>query len=205
MNNAERNRLKEAYFEDKTSSEEEKLLKNDTSDTYFAVLKEEKTQKMDWSFEDFLAVAEPKTTPKIVSLPFKRTLYWAVASVALIICGTLVFKPTSTVKPTQYADKKTQHKTNGTDTLIPTEIIKVEQPILAEKIVEKSHLKPTKKTPIPDEQPTYNPEYVVINGKPIYDLEEAKEVTINSLNLFANNVEKSVSEMDNIKHLSVKF
>ena len=60
------------------------------------------------------------------------------------------------------------------------------------------------KKPQPNES-TYNPEYVVINGKPIYDLEEAKELTMSSLNLLTSNVEKSVSSMENVKYLSIKF
>ncbi|WP_407491522.1 hypothetical protein [Elizabethkingia anophelis] len=51
----------------------------------------------------------------------------------------------------------------------------------------------------------YNPNYVLINGKPVYDKEEAADLTKKSLNLLASNLDKGIEKVGLIKHLSVNF
>ncbi len=51
----------------------------------------------------------------------------------------------------------------------------------------------------------YNPNYVLINGKPVYDEEEAADLTKKSLNLLASNLDKGIEKVGLIKHLSVNF
>ncbi len=197
MNNDKIKRLQEAYFEGKLSKEDEKWLKENSDDAYFKALNETKKEEMDWSFEEFLSVVE-EPAPKTMTFSY-RNYYWAAASVVLIVFSTFFFimSGEKEEKP-QYA--KLDSKEEPKNEIVP-EVI--EEP--KEKPIPTTTKKVTpKKAPI-SEEPAYNPEYVVINGKPVYDLEEAKELTMNSLNLLASNVEKSVSGMENVKHLSIKF
>lgn len=204
MNNEEIDRLKDAYFAGKSSKEDEKRLKSTVNDPFFKALKEEQDQTMDWSFDDFLAIAEQEEPVKKVGVfSFRKPFYWAAASIAFVVFGTLFLVRNTTIEQPQYAQNKDVPSENINPN--PTEEPVVEEEIrLPEKTVVKTVSKQIKRTQIPEEI-AYNPEYVIINGKPIYDLEEAKELTMNSLNLLANNVEKSVSEMENVKRLSIKF
>lgn len=209
MSNDKINRLKELYFAGKTSREEEKWLKENTKDPFFDVLKEEQKQEMNWGFDEFLdTVEQEKPVKRIGGYNFRKMVYWAAASVALVVFGTLFVMRGNSIDKPQYA----KHEDGSEFQIHPKEEINDTQPEeTGEEITElpiKEVVKPVskqkEKTPIPQED-TYHPEYVVINGKPIYDLEEAKELTLSSLNLFASNMEKSVSEMENVKHLSIKF
>lgn len=212
MNNDKINRLKEAYFEGKTSKEEEKWLKENTEDVYFNALKEEQNQKMNWNFDEFVAIVEEKESEKRIGVfSFRKTIYWtAAASVIIAVLGVFLLMQRNTIEKPQYAKQQNEPdqpeaRLVVTDDTSSEKIIKEDNQLPTKKVVKTGS--PSKKEALnPDaEQPTYNPEYVVINGKPVYDLEEAKELTMSSLNLLASNVEKSVSGMENVKHLSVKF
>lgn len=212
MNNDKINRLKESYFSGKSSKEEEKWLKENANDAYFNTLKEEQKEEMSWEFDDFLATVEQEEpVKKIGSFSFRKMTYWAAASVALIVFGTFMFMQSNNIGKPQHAKQDDAPQVPVTEPTKNTEDIPAEKRIEDEiqfprKKTEKRVPQPQKEAQLPvEEQPTYNPEYVVINGKPIYDLEEARELTMNSLNLLASNVEKSVSGMENIKHLSIKF
>lgn len=213
MNNDKINRLKEAYFEGKTSKEEEKWLKENTDDAYFNLLREEQNQQMNWNFDDFVTTVEEKVSEKRIGVfSFRKTIYWtAAASVIIAVLGVFVLMQKNTIEKPYYAKQQntseqpeTKLVVNG-DNHLPEKIIKEDNQLPTKNVV-RARLYPKKEAPNPEtEQPTYNPEYVVINGKPVYDLEEAKELTMSSLNLLASNVEKSVSSMENVKHLSIKF
>jgi len=206
---------KEKYFAGTSSAEEEKWLKEHSEDPFFKVLKEEQGEKMDWAFDDFLDVAgAQKIAGKSSGASFRKIGYWSAAAVFLIVFGTVLL--------TKNKQEKTliakQGKATEQETTKQLPEVKKETQVIVpaeQKEPEKNKEQPVKKVkpysaykqqlPFPEEAPAYYPEYVVINGKPVYDLEEAKELTKNSLALLATNVEKSVSEMEHIKHLSVKF
>ncbi|NGF74658.1 hypothetical protein G5B10_02125 [Fluviicola sp. SGL-29] len=208
MNSDKINRMKDAYFSGTSSKEEERQLKETSNDPFFNTLKAEQQQEMNWSFDEFLSVVEQEEPVKRVGVfTFRKMVYWAAASVAAVFFGASLFMYNSTLeKP-----KLVKHEVKQDPVMIPEETPD-EQPteeptnVLPEQPVRKPKKAITyqKKKPQPSES-AYNPEYVVINGKPIYDLEEAKELTMSSLNLLTSNVEKSVSSMENVKYLSIKF
>lgn len=213
MNNDKINRLKEVYFEGKTSKKEEKWLKENTEDAYFNTLKEEQSQQMNWNFDDFVAIVEEKESEKRIGVfSFTKTIYWsAAASVVIAVLGVFLLMQPNTIEKPQYAKQQSKPEPSEAELVVTDDntssekIIKEVNQLPAKKVV-KTGSSSKKEAPNPDaEQPTYNPEYVVINGKPVYDLEEAKELTMSSLNLLASNVEKSVSGMESVKHLSIKF
>lgn len=206
MSNEEIDRLKEAYFSGKSSGEEEQWLKKNANDPFFNTLKEEREQKTDWNFDDFLTTVEKEEPAKIGIFSYRKMVYRAAAAVALIVFGILFFVQNTNIEQPKY----TKHEDAPATKIKPKEKVNNTLPeeIIEEKIQlpEKRTVKPvSKQKAIIPEEDTYNPEYVVINGKPIYDPEEAKELTMNSLNLLASNMEKGVSGMENIKYLSVKF
>ncbi len=86
--------LEKKYLEGKTTSEEEKFLKEMSADSWFQTLKDEKSEKMDWSFEEFLEEAEnqkviPITSKKSTTLP---KLFWMAASLVVLFGLYLSFK-----------------------------------------------------------------------------------------------------------------
>ena len=46
----------------------------------------------------------------------------------------------------------------------------------------------------------YNPNYVIINGKPIYDENEAIAVTENAFNYFASNVTQTINHAESAQN-----
>lgn len=173
-------------------------------DRYFAVLKGEKKVKVDWSFDDFMtSVAEKEVTKKkIISL--RPILYWSAAAVFILALGSYYFlKQESGMKQIARTPINQQKPATKMDVQLvpPNKVVANELPV---KKAKKQRLKQKEISPTPIET-QYNPEYVVINGEPIYDLQEAKEATLKSLDLLASNVDKSVSSMENVKHMSIKF
>ncbi len=49
----------------------------------------------------------------------------------------------------------------------------------------------------------YQADYVVLNGKPVTNEQEAVELTLKSLGLLANNLENGVDKAMNIKQMSI--
>lgn len=207
MNNDKINRLKKAYFSGNSTKEDEKWLKENSGDPLFTALKEEKDQGMDWSFADFMAVTgQEESTQRIGVFSFRKMIYWSAAAAALLVAGLLLFQDTGTqeslVAKNESQPELPVQPTEETTDVPDAEEINTEK---TEKPVKKVTRHRQKKiTPQPEEN-AYHPEYVVINGKPIYDMDEARELTMSSLNLLASNMEKSVSGMENIKYLSIKF
>jgi hypothetical protein len=163
---------------------------------------------MNWDFDAFLEHVETQeTTQKAGVFRFRKVVYWVAASVVLFIVCSLLFLQNDTmhqipmaknVKPITQPEETSEPKEE--EVITPIQVATVERPA-TKKMVKK----PQHKTAPFSEETTYHPEYVVINGKPIYDLEEAKQLTLSSLNMLTNNVEKSVSTMENVKYLSIKI
>lgn len=88
-------KLKEKYFQGETSTEEEQLLKNESTDSIFEFFKEEKQEKMDWDFDSFLEKANaqesedekiiPISAPRIGQKKKSNYVWLAAASVILLV------------------------------------------------------------------------------------------------------------------------
>ncbi|MBN9292902.1 MAG: hypothetical protein J0G96_02855 [Flavobacteriia bacterium] len=209
MSNDKIDTRKEKYFAGTSSAEEEKWLKEHSGDPFFKALKEEQEEKMDWEFDDFLAIAGvQKVTGKSFRISFRKIGYWSAAAVFLIVFGTILLtrhkqEKTLIAKQNKVTEQKTKKQLPEVKEETPVIVLTEQKEEPAKRV--KTHPAQKQQPSFPEEITAYYPEYVVINGKPVYDLEEAKELTKNSLALLATNVEKSVSEMEHIKHLSVKF
>jgi len=172
------------------------------------VLNEEKNETMNWDFAAFMEQVEPnQESKKIVWFASKKWISVAAAAAILLGLGIWSIFQFDNSKPQNLAENK-EIKLKNTSKEEEIKIDKVEEPevLIAENNDVQSISKATQFTNKKSkEESAYNPEYVIINGEPVYDLELAKQMTLQSLNMFAENVEKSVTSMEHIKHLSIKF
>lgn len=221
------------FFEgEELTPEEELFLKNESDNPYFSFLKEEKQEKLDISFEDFLKKTEE---PKVVALPIKKTsykMYWMAASLVLLmgISALWMFNQPQKMEPA-IAKNPDVPKKEIVDPVLPVEKTIEEnstpKPVLAnqesqkvdktanDKVVkelvrkefeklmaqqENQSNKEEKQIQVPTESISdYNPNYVIINGKPIYDEGEAIAVTENAFNYFASNVTQTINHAESAK------
>lgn len=222
------------FFEgEELTPEEELFLKNESENPYFSFLKEEKQEKLDISFEDFLKKTEE---PKIVALPIKKTsykMYWMAASLILLmgisafwifdqpkkIETTIAKTPdvpkkekvekvpqveetieqTSTPKPV-LANQETQKVDKTTNDKVVKELVRKEfEKLMAQQETQSN--KEEKQIQVPTESISdYNPNYVIINGKPMYDEQEAIAVTENAFNYFASNVTQTINHAESAQN-----
>ncbi|MNK21516.1 hypothetical protein D3C87_397750 [compost metagenome] len=218
------------FFEgEELTPEEELFLKNESDNPYFSFLQEEKQEKLDISFEDFLKKTEE---PKIIPMPIKKSsykVYWMAASVVLLmgISAIWMFNQPQDIETVIVKNNEQPKKGNTTPVKPVEETIETSsepKPILAnqenkktdeipnEKAVkdlvkkefdrlmaqqDSSIKKGDKQLQSPAQSKTdYNPNYVIINGKPIYDENEAIAVTENAFNYFASNVTETINHAE---------
>lgn len=228
------------FFEgEELTPEEELFLKNESDNPYFSFLKEEKQEKLDINFEDFLNKATKQNVteePKIMALPIAKrksyTQYWMAASLVLLmgIGGFWIFNNPENIE-TQIVKHTETPKKVETPKVSPMEDISTQQPVLAQQNVQPKTQKVEKKNAVENQeskalfayhQPKeiktdnqnqnkvnsdsdYNPNYVIINGKPIYSEQEAIAVTEDTFNYFASNVTQTINHAESAQSQSLDF
>lgn len=223
------------FFEGEELSPEEYLfLKNESDNPYFSFLKEEKQEKLDIKFEDFLNKATKQNVtkePKIVALPIVKrksyTQYWMAASLVLLmgISGFWMFNNPENIEP-QIAKHTETPKKVETPKVSPIENGSTQQPVLTQQNTQPKIQKVAKKnaaetTQFAYHQPKeikkdqnlnkvnsdsdYNPNYVIINGKPIYNEQEAIAITKDTFNYFASNVTQTINHAESAQNQTVDF
>ena len=217
------------------SPEEELFLKNESDNPYFSFLKEEKQEKLDIKFEDFLNKATKQNVtkePKIVALPIVKrksyTQYWMAASLVLLmgISGFWMFNNPENIEP-QIAKHTETPKKVETPKVSPIENGSTQQPVLTQQNTQPKTQKVAKKNAVENQesktqfayhQPKeikkdqnlnkvnsdsdYNPNYVIVNGKPIYNEQEAIAVTEDTFNYFASNVTQTINHAESAQNVS---
>jgi len=218
--------LEEKYFNGQSSLEEEKALKSSDS-VFFQSLNQEKDIKMDWSFADFESQINED---KKYSVWWNRSwVKYAAAAVLLMSLGLALFlnqestmqgpvvakKEMKELKP---ADKKPFDNQNveiavpnANDRVSAEESRKLMR--TAETFKRPKRKKQAKDWTVKKEvvteslesttEESYRADYVVLNGKPVVNEEEAVELTLKSLGLLANNLENGVDKAMNIKQMSI--
>ena len=225
------------FFEGEELTPEEHLfLKNESDNPYFSFLKEEKQDKLDIKFEDFLKKATKQNDtkePKIVALPIVKrksyTQYWMAASLVLLmgISGFWMFNNPENIEP-QIAKHTETPKKVETPKVSPIEKASTQQPVLAQQNIQPKTQKIEKKNAVENQelkaqfayhQPKeiktdnqnqskvnsdsdYNPNYVIINGKPVYNEQEAIAVTEDTFNFFASNVTQTINHAESAQNVS---
>jgi hypothetical protein len=222
------------FFEgEELTPEEELFLKNESDNPYFSFLKEEKQEKLDMNFEDFLKKTKE---PKIVALPIKKTsykVYWMAASLVLLMgvgafwminqpqkMETVIAKnpefpkkeKVENVSPVVETEEQTTRPKEVLATQESQKIDKVSDDNAVKELVQKEvkrlmaqqetqSKKEEKQVTDPVESiADYNPNYVIINGKPIYDESEAIAVTENAFNYFASNVTQTINHAESAQN-----
>lgn len=215
------------FFEGEELTPEEHLfLKNESDNPYFSFLKEEKQDKLDISFDDFLNKTEE---PKIVALPIVKkksyTQYWMAASLVLLmgVTGFWMFNNPENIEP-QIAKHTETPKKVETPKVSPIENGSTQQLVLTQQNTQPKIQKVAKKnaaetTQFAYHQPKqiktdyqqqnqvnsdsdYNPNYVIINGKPIYNEQEAIAIAEDTFNFFASNVTQTINHAESAQNVS---
>ena len=157
--------------------------------------------------------------------------YWMAASLVTLF-GMMMFFNSDitepTLKPIASNESNSSEKPAQTNTIKQTENQEINSNSNIIKVT-KNNVKPTKKinhefrnehqniasqpsktveksTEIlenPAEE--YSADYVIVNGKKIYNEEEAIDITKEAFQLFASNVTKTINQAEPIKNLSINF
>ena len=218
--------LEEKYFNGQSSLEEEGELKN-SDHVFFQTLNQEKNVKMDWSFDDF--ESQINADKKLIVWWKYSWVKYAAAAVLLMTIGIALFlnqKPTIEVpvlveknmkdlKPAK--NKSIEHQNteaanpNPNDRILSDgsrKAMQTAETFKRPKIKKQAKDWTAKKEVVIEnlESATgqaYREDYVVLNGKPVANEEEAVELTLKSLGLLANNLENGVDKAMNIKQMSI--
>lgn len=201
--------VKDKYWQGKSSLKEERLLKD--KGYYFERLQEAKAEKMDWTFEEFLAKAEaePQQAPaKRKTIPLWK---YAGAAAAMLLIGFALYHAPL---PQQNGNKETialqketapgdsQHKDLGLDVNVKEKAAPDMLEQTKETLVNRADQPAKEAAPTgdsADERPM-----VLVNGKPVYD-EEAIKIIEASLYVVTSNLKEGKHAIEKIKHLNIKL
>jgi len=218
--------LKDKYFNGQSSLEEEKELKN-SEDFFFQSLNEEKNLKMEWSFEDFESnINESKKGNMWWN---DSWIKYAAAAVLLMSIGLALFlnqqsaiqspllakKEINDLKPADngpVGHQRTEivhpHTEDRIQVIKRTKTLQTAETVKRPKIGKQTESRAVKKEVATESlesetAASYQADYVVLNGKPVANEQEAVELTLKSLGLLANNLENGVDKAMNIKQMSI--
>lgn len=206
--------------------------KDKFQDKYNEIFQEIKEEKMDWNFEDFLAQTKEKPEgAKIVPLQKKSSKQWLyiAASLVLITGFGIVLKnnffESTTVKPTEIAQKDNSENTDNLiiaqttsvksdDSNFPTTRTVNTEPIKRKKSKYKKSVQYLAKNSMKNhdnsakgdnENIEYNPNFVIINGKPVATEDEAIKYTKNAIDMLGGNINTALEKAEPVKLLTVNF
>ncbi|WP_394676418.1 hypothetical protein [uncultured Sphingobacterium sp.] len=218
--------LEEKYFNGQSSLEEERVLKN-SDNAFFQSLNQEKNKTMDWSFEDFQS--EINDDKKRTVWWNNSWIKYVAAAMLVMAIGIALFlnqEPTTRVpvlaekemKELKSADKKLiEHQneetvvSNSNDSFRSVKsgkTLQIAETVKRPKVKKQAKEWTEKKEIVAEglqsvESESYRADYVVLNGKPVANEQEAVELTLKSLGLLANNLENGVDKAMNIKQMSI--
>lgn len=203
--------------------------KDKFQDKYNQIFQELKEEKMDWDFEDFLEKAEKNSADeKIVPIQKKgggsnTQWFWMAASVALVFGLGMFFRNTpekNNVEPSIVSTNTSSVKKDvskpvveNVGTVSVTRKIDVEPAkkkksryrnnaqYLAKNSVKHHH----KSAQNDNEIIEYNPNFVIINGKPVATEEEAINYTKTALDMLGGNINSALENAEPVKLLTVNF
>ncbi|MNH90776.1 hypothetical protein D3C73_433200 [compost metagenome] len=220
--------LEEKYFNGQSSLEEERVLKN-SDNAFFQSLNQEKNETMDWSFEDFKS--EINDDKKRIVWWNNSWIKYAAAAMLVMAIGIALFlnqERTTRVpvlaekemKELKSADKKLVEDQNK-ETVVPNsndsfrsvksgKTLQIAETVKHPKVKKEAKEWTEKKEIVAEslqsvESEPYQADYVVLNGKPVANKQEAVELTLKSLGLLANNLENGVDKAMNIKQMSISI
>ena len=207
--------------------------KDKFQDKYNEIFQEIKKEKMDWNFEDFLAKTEEKPQDaKIVPLHKKSSKQWMYIAASLVLItgfGIILknnFSENNTVEPTEIAKTNTSKTTenqnidndlsiaNNSDNSIqitrnvntePIKRKKSKYKNTAQYLAQNSTKNHHNSAKNDDKNIEYNPNFVIINGKPVATEEEAIKYTKNAIDMLGGNINTALEKAEPVKLLTVNF
>ena len=195
-------------------------------DKYNEIFQEIKEEKMNWNFEDFLQKTEESSSDEKI-VPINKggsntKWFWMAASV-VVIFGLGVFFKFSFEKPQvqpRIVSYNIQHEVKPSISVVQNG----EQVSLTRKItVEPARKKKSRyknnvqylaqnstknhhnSAKSDDENIEYNPNFVIINGKPVATEEDAIKYTKSAIDLLGGNINSTLENAEPVKLLTVNF
>lgn len=215
---------KDDFFAGKLTNEQEKQLKNKDEDSFFEVLREEKEIKMDFNFDDFMTKVEENQPKEIEKSKGNQHFLWQISGIAasvLIVIGLFFFFNQSKEEEKIPAIVKTiESKKTAEQAVKPIEVKKEivsNQPTVREEVEEIQKITKTikeKKSTIqpieqeitkPESAEEYSSDFVVVNGQPVENIEEAKVLAYTTMKLFSKNVDQGAKAIGQLKSLSIEL
>ena len=196
-------------------------------DKYQEIFQEMKEEKMDWNFEDFLQKTEESSSDeKIVPIQKKGSgntkWFWMAASVVLFFGLGMFFKsnfeepqiqPTIVNNNVQHEIKPPISVVQNSDNVSLTRKINVEPARKkksryknnAQYLAQNSTKNHHNSAKSDDENIEYNPNFVIINGKPVATEEDAIKYTKSAIDLLGGNINSTLENAEPVKLLTVNF
>lgn len=231
MNTEQYHKLMQKFLDGDTNVSEESTLKNseflsEEDAMYFEVVTDEKQEKSNLNFSEFLKLAEKED--KIIPLPVKTSNFkwvWLAAGLVLMFSLGLIYFNTTNQNNTVVPQVATTeiYQQEKSEILVENQY-EVESDIVensekqvasADKILDqilpkKSRMKKVnsiryvdhKTTKQKSEIPEYESNYVIINGQKITNEQDAIDITKYSFQVLANNVNQSMQQAEVLQSLN---
>ena len=195
-------------------------------DKYNEIFQEIKEEKMDWNFEDFLQKTEENSSDEKI-VPINKggsntKWFWMAASVVVIFGLGMFFKfnfEKPQVQP-KIVNNNVQHEVkpsisvvqNGDQvslirkiTVEPARKKKSRYKNNAQYLAQNSTKNHHNSAKSDDENIEYNPNFVIINGKPVATEEDAIKYTKSAIDLLGGNINSTLENAEPVKLLTVNF
>lgn len=215
---------KDDFFAGKLTNEQEKQLKNKDDNSFFEVLRDEKEIKMDLSFDDFMTKVAENQPKEIERSNTNQHFLWRISGIAasvFIVIGLFFFFNQSkevdnlpAIVKTIEPNKTVEHAIDPIE--VKEEIISV-QPTIRKEVTQiqkitktikekKSIIQPIEHEIIePESAEEYSSDFVVVNGQPVENMEEAKALAYTTMKLFSKNVDQGAKAIGQLKSLSIEL
>ena len=195
-------------------------------DKYNEIFQEIKEEKMNWNFEDFLQKTEGNSSDEKI-VPIQKgsgntKWFWMAASVVVIFGLGMFFKinfEKPQVQP-KIVNNNVQHEVkppisvvqNGDQvslirkiTVEPARKKKSRYKNNAQYLAQNSTKNHHNSAKSDDENIEYNPNFVIINGKPVATEEDAIKYTKSAIDLLGGNINSTLENAEPVKLLTVNF
>ena len=195
-------------------------------DKYNEIFQEIKEEKMNWNFEDFLQKTEENSSDEKI-VPIQKgsgntKWFWMAASVVVIFGLGMFFKinfEKPQVQP-KIVNNNVQHEVKPSISVVqdgdqvslirkitvePARKKKSRYKNNAQYLAQNSTKNHHNSAKSDDENIEYNPNFVIINGKPVATEEDAIKYTKSAIDLLGGNINSTLENAEPVKLLTVNF
>lgn len=204
--------MDDRYWEGISSLNEERKLKEQKNQSYFNGLDEIAKEEMKWDFEDFMETVNVSPTPKPSqrrSSMLIRLFAYGAAAVAILAVGFFF------LRSKESTGEMFQSPAFSSVELVPQQIDTANRNVDTQRYAQlntkkswknkgKLGLNKTEEITLP----TVDPEkgaYVIVNGQPIYNEEEAEQIVLASLKIMTANFQEGKHALEKVKYIQVEL